>query len=505
MKISLQSSNPRQTVDLPDEGRTNVLEIKNPGSWHVVYCDLNEYKQQYITIKFTADIKRTGAAGNLIWQINNKGYPTVGNSIKKAAMNNWHKMFGEWTGTLTDSSPVLYLNTWKNNSESTTYYIDNFNVEVVVNPEVRKVVATQKPLSDMAKYMQGLLPSDIPGEYSLNPMLKSISKEESIRNGVLAFRDFMYQLCDRLIADGSKYEKPTKETEDKSASHPSFASGYPFIHHVKSVLINIGYHSELAENGDSMLLGDFQSLNSVISSSGGQSASKISGPKLIDSLRFLNSCGLYFEGIDLDASKPDISNVKLLEITYPDNPVMLTGLKVMATAQRELRLPDNDDIFLRCDYRALKNEDSDITDILRDFIRPLPEKTQGFALKLHQRFLDTGLSFTAKSSVSLILITYWYKKNAVCEFAASLSSGYRIFIKAKNISKYVEIIENFSLPLREIVYKGYGCEKKRFGEPCQKGCHGYSIPLDDSILDISRDIEIWLDNELLCLQKKRSE
>lgn len=46
---------------------------------------------------------------------------------------------------------------------------------------------------------------------------------------------------------------------------------------------------------------------------------------------------------------------------------------------------------------------------------------------------------------------------------------------------------------------GYGCERKKIGEPCQKGCHGFSFPLDDSILDMSRNIELWIDKELSCL------
>jgi len=56
--------------------------------------------------------------------------------------------------------------------------------------------------------------------------------------------------------------------------------------------------------------------------------------------------------------------------------------------------------------------------------------------------------------------------------------------------------------LKKIISKGYGFEKKRLGELCQKGCHGFKIPLDDSILDISRDIEIWIDNEVSCFPIK---
>jgi hypothetical protein len=64
-------------------------------------------------------------------------------------------------------------------------------------------------------------------------------------------------------------------------------------------------------------------------------------------------------------------------------------------------------------------------------------------------------------------------------------------------------IETFPLPLQEKVSRGYGCNKKLFGEPCQKGCHGFSFPLDDSIIDIRQDIEVWLDREVSCLQRKK--
>lgn len=38
--------------------------------------------------------------------------------------------------------------------------------------------------------------------------------------------------------------------------------------------------------------------------------------------------------------------------------------------------------------------------------------------------------------------------------------------------------------------------------PAKKGCHEFSFPLDDSIIDISQNIEVWLDKEVSCLQRK---
>ncbi|MCL2577297.1 MAG: hypothetical protein FWE27_04520 [Defluviitaleaceae bacterium] len=498
--MPLSGANPCQTVDLPEENRTGVLEIKNTAEWYVVQCDLSEYSQQYITIKFSADVKRVGASGDLIWQINNKNYPRAGNLIKKAATDTWHKMWGEWTGVLEDSHPLLYLCTWKNNSEKTTYYVDNFNAEIIVNPDVKKAITTQRPLSDMAKYLKSSVPVNIPAAYSLKSMFTNISSEEEIRNGVLAFRDFLCQLFDRFIEDGSQYEKQKKENAALE-KHPNLLDGYPFIYYVKSVLINIGYHGNLTERRDLMTLSDWKLLTEAISSDGYPTKTKISASKVMECLRFLTLCGIHFDGIDLDIEKPNKSNVKPINITYPDDSAILTGLKVMATAQRELHIKGKEDTFLRCDYRVLSNEEQDIIDTLRDYIYPLPAETQEFLLKLHRHYLSIGLNCQIKISTLDVMFSYMYKSDVLWEYSSSFNSGYRIFFKAKNIHKYYDVISQYPLPLQAIISKGFGCEKKRFGQPCEQGCHGFSIPLNNSFSEISKYVEAWIDKEFSNLHR----
>jgi len=116
-------------VDLTDENRKKVLEISHPDSWAVAKYDLKKYKNKHITINFSVDVKRVGADGELRWQVNNSDYPAV-SEINNAAVDTWYSMSGEWSGLIEDSYPVFYLNTWENNSEITTYYIDNFSIEI---------------------------------------------------------------------------------------------------------------------------------------------------------------------------------------------------------------------------------------------------------------------------------------------------------------------------------------------------------------------------------------
>ena len=127
---SLSSSVKYQIVDLLGENRTDVLKVTKPGEWAVAVYDLKDYKGKKITVTFSAEVKRVGANGTLNWQINNSDYPSVGNPINNAEAGTWHKMSGTWTGIPSDNNPWLYLNTYKNNSASTTYYISNFTITV---------------------------------------------------------------------------------------------------------------------------------------------------------------------------------------------------------------------------------------------------------------------------------------------------------------------------------------------------------------------------------------
>ena len=356
----------------------------------------------------------------------------------------------------------------------------------------------QKTLSEISEYIKILIPAVLPQNYQLKAVLTKISNENNIRGGVFAFRDFLYQLYDRFITNGSLYDVPPKKAKNEDSSHgnaSSLAVSYPFLNNITSVLINIGYHGKIAKNGDSIMFSNLQSLTSVIGAQGGQVKQNISAAKVIESLKFLTSCGIYFDGINLDSKKPNLEKINILKISYPDNPIMLIGLKAMAIAHNDLNSKNDYYIFQRCDYKALIKDDLDITAFFKDFILPLPAKTQKFIFKLHQHYIDAGLICKMKNHFLGFCFSYSYKNNILWDYTIS-PDGFRIFIKAKNTDKYADVIKKFPLSLQKKINKGYGCEKKRFGKPCQKGCHGFGFTLDDSILEISREIEVWIDKEL---------
>ncbi|MDR0326322.1 MAG: hypothetical protein LBI19_09540 [Oscillospiraceae bacterium] len=352
---------------------------------------------------------------------------------------------------------------------------------------------TQKPISEYAKYLKNLIPANIPETYALKPMFEHVASEENIRKGVIAFRNFLYLFCDRLISDGHLYSKPLK------TKNPT---DYPFLHNINHLLIDIGYHGKLTESGDSLLITEIPSFTDP--------KPKIPVSKQIECLRFLTLCGFVFTGIDLEAKTLNISEAQPIEVSYPNNPILLTGLKALSIASIKLRVRfyNNADNLLRCDYRVMKTEDTDVLNVLKDILHPLPEKLQKFALELHQRYIDMGMTCVTLYD-NEVHFAYSYIKNSrralsirdiyqlrVWEFGLSMKYGYCLTVRTKKTEKYADVIEKFPLYLQEKISQGYGCDRKLRNERCQGGCQGIRIPLDNSILEMKRDIEIWLDNEM---------
>ena len=359
-----------------------------------------------------------------------------------------------------------------------------------------------KPISDVARYLKNLISARIPETYTLKPVFNSVADEAQIRSGVIAFRDFLYVLCDRLISDGSTYAKPPKT--------PANMKDYPFLHYLTNLLVDLGYHGKLADNNDSLLIHEIPLCTATIDENGKKTAPKIPAAGLADCIQFLSLCGFVFTGFNMDARAVSISKTQPLTVSYPGNPVLLTGLKALSIADMELRPSRrywNDNNLLRCDYRLLKADDTDVLDELRDFLSPLPPDIQAYAEKLHQHYTDMGLT----CSLSILDdVSFSYANIAetrrnlsprdkyqlrIWAFNYSIRHGYSLFVRPKKTEKYADVISKLAPLLQKKIASGYGCYKKLGRSFCQHDCQGIRLPLDESILDIGDDIITWLDCE----------
>lgn len=346
----------------------------------------------------------------------------------------------------------------------------------------------RRTMRDLAAYLKEIMVPDTPGAWAVKPAFALVAPEADVRVGVRAFRAFLARLYDALAADGDAYDKHTKVAHEYE-NRTTLSGYYPFLHHVKGLLMNIGYKGVLAKDGAAILCGP-----AIFDE-------KLSTAKTMECLRFLAGCGLGIGGVDLHNKKPSLPDIARIEITYPDDPAMLTGLKVMAIAERELGTLDNQEVFLRCDDRVIKQDATDVLTIVRDTIRPLPDAVQAFVLQLHDRYVGQGLTCTAETKGFWIYIKYAYRRKDVWGLNASLNNGYHINAKPQKMEAYPDTIGALAPALRQTIAAGYGCGRKRpeIGH-CDGGCRGLPIPLDGTILPLREDIMTWFDREVSCLK-----
>ncbi|GAB6109947.1 hypothetical protein [Fusibacter bizertensis] len=347
----------------------------------------------------------------------------------------------------------------------------------------------RKTLREVASYLKEIMVPETYEAYAINPAYLYISDEENIREGVMAFREFLVRLYDILYTQGDAYDHSNKASHEYE-NRTTLSVYYPFLHHVSTILMNIGYHGMPTENSDALICG-----NAIFSE-------KQSVTKNLEYLRFLIASGIQIEGIDINEKKQNLSDIKVVKIAYPENSKMLLGMKILAIAERDYGTLVNQDIFLRCDYRALKRDETDVLSIVKDTIKPLSEAIQDFILLLHQRYLDNGLTCIVEVKGFHIYIKYCYKRKDLWGINASLNNGYHINVKPQKTSEYADTIKTFPPILQELIEKGYGCGRKRAIGHCDGGCRGIPILLDASVLDIRDDIVKWFDQELSCLQRQ---
>lgn len=333
----------------------------------------------------------------------------------------------------------------------------------------------RKTLQDVARYLKEILVPETQEAYAIKPTYADISDEGSIRKSVIAIRAFLVKLYDTLDVQWNAYDY-SKKVAHEYENRTTLSVYYPFLHHVSTILMRIGYHGIPDESTQSLIC-----QNNVFSE-------KLSVSKNLECLRFLTYCGICIDGVDINNKKQSLSDIKIIKVTYPDNPSMLTGLKVMAIAQINHGTLVNQDVFLRCDYRVLKNNKANEPDIVLDTIRPLSSEVQSFILQLHQRYIERGLACVVEVKGFHIYIKYCYKRKDLWGINASLNNGYHINVKSTKTDEYTELIKTFPINLQELIEKGYGCGRKREVGRCDGDCRGIRISLDDTALDIKDDL-----------------
>lgn len=416
--MPLSSTGSFEIVDLPEENRSGVMKIVNPGGWAVALYDLVKYKDHIVYIKFAADVKRVGAAGDLQWQINNNDYPVIGNAIGNAAADTWHSMSGEWTGPIISSSHpaprAFYLSTWNNNSNDTTYYIANFNIEIK-----SKGKRVKEYLSD---YLKSIIIPRIPDDFTVAEPFSHSLTDAQIKAGITAFRRFLLDYHDKRAAENNKTDPNKSELYDK---------------HLFTLLCLIGYHGRLETDLKNELVVCGNDLL-IMPKPKSRGLEKLPGKKLAELFEYLSELGFYFENVDF-SGKVDLSKTGIFYVTNEDNSDLVIGLKLIAEAAVHIKtdwLPI-ESAFMRCDFYPLENTTpkKQIYKLV-DYVHALPTEKRDWVIGLDKFLTENGcridgdnavFTYTSRKSKKWVCILEFKQTGFViklnCNYANSLDSA----------------------------------------------------------------------------------
>ena len=357
----------------------------------------------------------------------------------------------------------------------------------------------------------------VPEHFTIAPVFRQFAGDEDIQNGVRALQGFLYQLYDYIIADADIYDKPSKYAEQITDGSVNLSAEFPFLKDLTDILTSIGVLGCLNKNNDAIMIGWNELRNAV---------KRLSGKKIVGCLRHLENCGLEFSGVDLTEETADFSNADVLEVSYPDNPNMLIGLKIMAMAPLEYsekysksstgaayNSQNTDMAFLRCDYRVLGEKEIEPLSVLEEVLKPLSPDIQAYALDLHERYIRKGAKYKMLISSGRTYFRYTYKGKELFHIKVSPKDGCSIIVRAKNIRKYESDAEKFPPFLLDIIKNANECARQETLDKCQPKCSGivfvlngnhywkctagnFNIPLTHLTENESRVIICWIDMEL---------
>lgn len=346
---------------------------------------------------------------------------------------------------------------------------------------------------DMARFLQYLIPSDIPSDYPIEKGYLNWGDLSKTKEAIVAFRDYLVKMCDCINSD-EELSKTQKKGKEKYYDETTLSVEFPFLNNIRSILMNIGISGELTSSS-TIFVKDWATL-SLKRSLNKSSTTKLSNAQTKKTLQFLERTGFDFAGIDVQKKKIDTS-VQNIEISYPGNDLVMLGLKMLGLAQDEHASRDVDDILLRCCYYVLNNRKIDSEIVLKDYTKGLSTSVSDFVFALHKAFIELGMTCNVELRMMNYHFIYFYKRRMICRFSVSVHQGFRMVVKPKKTEKYEDLIRSFPKELRKKILLGYGCNKKSGSGHgnCQNGCAGIAFPLNKNISRYTTEIKKWIQAE----------
>jgi len=205
-------------------------------------------------------------------------------------------------------------------------------------------------LADICKHLKAAVIPRTPQDFVIAESFTLDLPDEELKAGITAFRSFLHTLYDGLADNKNSFDVKT------SKQVGTIPARFPIIEDLGAILFQLGFHGKLETEPKNELMVYGEDMLHVSKTQKYRHLSKLSKKRKKELFDFLSSLGFYFEDVDF-SDNIDFSKISMFYVQYENDDSMLTGLKLLALAQANVKAKYDrySTIIMRGDFYPLAN------------------------------------------------------------------------------------------------------------------------------------------------------
>lgn len=216
----------------------------------------------------------------------------------------------------------------------------------------------KKDLADVCHYLKGTVIPHTPDDFIIGEPFRHGLTDDEIKEGISAFRSFLYKLYDALAASKDAFDIKTGSKYDPDNGVDSIHKHFPIISDLAVILFSFGIQGRLETEPrrELVLSGDDLLIPLPPKSEKYYSISKMTGKRKLEVFNFLSDMGFYFEDTNF-SEEVDFIKTGTFYVRYEENNFLPVGLKLIAEAQKNIKSDyyKFTTAFMRGDFYPLAN------------------------------------------------------------------------------------------------------------------------------------------------------
>ena len=272
----------------------------------------------------------------------------------------------------------------------------------------------QLNLADICTHLKAAVIPHTPDDFTIAEKFKLGLLDEELKAGIEAFRSFLHTLYDALADNKDRFDVKTSKQDG------TIPARFPIIEDLGAILFQMGFHGRLETEPKNELIIYGEDMLKVSKTQKYRHLIKMSKKRKVELFDFLSDLGFYFEDADFSDSI-DFSKIGAFYVQYENDDLMLTGLKLMALAQANVKAKYDrySTIIMRGDFYPLANvEPKPPTVNIADYANTQPSEIKEWVVNLDKLLVQTCKT-VGRSQYSLCGGVFEYTsretKNLVCK------------------------------------------------------------------------------------------